>query len=128
MKIEDLTIRELTDIKKLIKREIFNINQHTAWDDIRECNEVIDGASKEMDYYEKLLCKITEIMKKKLIIIQINEEERKLLIQYLKYGVIYSKSVCKSQCQEILQKFARQDDYIERFIEAINKEEEQYEI
>ena len=53
---------ELLVIKKLVESEIFDINQHTAWDDIRECDEVIDGASKAIDYYEKLSYKISEMM------------------------------------------------------------------
>ena len=53
---------ELVIIKRLIEREIFDINQHTAWDDIRECDEAIDGASKEMDYLEKISYKIKQVL------------------------------------------------------------------
>lgn len=54
--------------------------------------------------------------------IKITEEERQLLIKYLKYGLVYSREAYKPQCQSLLEKFAKEDDYIEKFIEASKKE------
>ncbi len=59
------------------------------------------------------------------MIIEINEEERKLLIKYLKDGLIYSRESYRPQCQQLLEKFAQEDDYIEKFIEALIKENEE---
>lgn len=56
--------------------------------------------------------------------IEISEEERKLLLNYLQFGLIYSRSSYKPQDQELLMKFAREDDYIEKFIQALEKRKE----
>lgn len=56
--------------------------------------------------------------------IEINEEQRKLIIKYLKWGLVYSKEACTPQSQEILMKFAKENDYIEQFVQALEKENE----
>lgn len=57
--------------------------------------------------------------------ITITEEERKLLLEYLKDGLAYSRSCCKVQEQNLLKKLGEEEEYIAKFIEALEKRKEE---